>query len=260
MLRQVVWDVMPFMFLYCFAIGQFTIVNAYLSSHFSEEGFKADSTFDQFMNCWSIALINFDENYETPIGKLMYFFLSLLFNIIMLNLLISIVGNSYSEFNAIREPQDYKAKSTLLLSLSQIRNLTDQNLGCIFSSAMVFLITPFIVALSLASVILQFFIINPIKIICESCGCRKKKNNEFRSPFITHEGGEAGDVKEVQEYKYLHIIRKVKSKDDGENWNREVETSISDMKVELQNISDFNDSLHEETRQDIDDKFDKVMS
>jgi hypothetical protein len=239
---------MPFMFLYCFALGQYTVINQYLSSHFSEEDFAANDSFDSFMDCWSIALINYDDDYKTPLGKLMYFFLSLLFNIIMLNLLISIVGNSYSEFNDIRDPQDYKAKSALLLSLAQIRNLTDQNLGCIFSSAMVFLITPFIVALSLASVILQFFIINPIQIICESCGCRKKKNNEFKSRFITHEGGEAGDVKEVQQYKYLHIIRKLKSKNDGESWNREVETSISDMKEELQNISDFNDTLHEETR------------
>ena len=62
-------------------------------------------------------------NFKTNIGCILYFMASLLISIIMLNMVISVVSDSYDRIQMSKKEEDMKSKADLLLEYSQLLRL-----------------------------------------------------------------------------------------------------------------------------------------
>lgn len=83
------------------------------------------------------------------------------------------------------------------------------------------------------STIIRFVIWNPLIVILESWGCKKRQGAQFKSSFVTQEGGEVEDEDEAvsEDVFYLHIVRKATSKEGGgDDGDSKLQTTLNSVK------------------------------
>lgn len=189
---SVFWDMQAFFAIFMISIVQYAQQNIYLEQHLQEEGLIGGSklTGDAIFVTWEIILVNYDYEYKTRYGKFIYMFYSYMMNIIMLNLLISIVANTFQIVNDNRKGIDYFMKSQNLLFLSQIYNLRDKTFGGFMKS----IIGSFFFVPMVASTVFRYLLVKPFILILETLGCKKKHGSEYDASYVIQEGGEAGEV------------------------------------------------------------------
>lgn len=61
---------------------------------------------------WKIMLVSYDYDFQTVVGNLLYFFITVYLIIVMLNLLISIVSSTYERVNSQMKVTDFKVKAS----------------------------------------------------------------------------------------------------------------------------------------------------
>ena len=88
----------------------------YLEQNMGEKGLiGSKNLFLAIIHSWKAMLVDFNYEYQTIVGTVLYVGFTMLIIIVMLNLLISIVGNTYSEVSATKKGTDYKVKGSMLL-------------------------------------------------------------------------------------------------------------------------------------------------
>jgi len=75
-----------------------------------ETGLVGDSPTltDAFMTSWSIMLVDHDYEWKTFVGQLVYLAFTIFLIIIMLNLLIAIISNTFNNVQQTKKATDYK--------------------------------------------------------------------------------------------------------------------------------------------------------
>lgn len=189
MIIQVIEDFYPFLALFLLTILQYSILNIYMQEKMGENGNEKDKNgnyieglaggdtnlFNSFMVCWSIMLVDYDYDFQTRMGKIVYVGFTVWLIIVMLNLLISIISETHNKVILTKKATDYKVKSTQLLELSHIYRLTGKKFGLYLIKwpLILIILTPLVAVHSIVSTILKFLIIVPVVSVLERCGCKK---------------------------------------------------------------------------------------
>jgi len=126
MITKVLVDFFPFFCVFCTSICMYGILNIYLQEKMGEKGLISEvgnppTIMDGFMVSWSIMLVDHDYEYKTTTGSLIYLVFTIWLIIIMLNLLIAIISNTFAKVQETKKATDYKMKASLILQISHIR-------------------------------------------------------------------------------------------------------------------------------------------
>lgn len=134
---------------------------------------------------WQIVLVNNDYQYKYWPGNIVYFFYTVFLVIIMLNLLIAIISNTYDRVNNTRKGTDYKIKAQQLVLLSQAYQLTWFKLAkFMFTTHMVLIVFVPIIAVIAALKWALIIIFYPFKMILEVFGCMQGDEKNSSSSYV----------------------------------------------------------------------------
>jgi len=124
MMLLITLDILPFLVVYVCGIMYFGVIFTQLEKFgedFNEDYTTLVGPFRVFFTIWNLAMGYMDYRFKTHLGISIYFIATVVQNIVSLNMLISVIGDSYEKYMGHASRIELKLKASQMIEAAMIK-------------------------------------------------------------------------------------------------------------------------------------------